>query len=129
MAVETAAYVDFKVKFNAAVADPWDDAKRTAARLAFEEFRRGFTGRVIEQLHAESWDYEAIENFLNQGQFLVPGTAEVEQKVLKMAILRAFVQVFGQRKIRLKAEVAKDNLKEICEQSQGVAEAIGEALG
>jgi hypothetical protein len=46
-----------------------------------------------------------------------------------MAILRAFVQVFGQREIRLKAQVAKDNLEEICEQSQAAADAVGEALG
>jgi len=129
MTIETRAYVDFKVKFNAAVADPWDEAKRNDARLAFEEFRKGLMGRFIEQLHAKSWDYEAIKKFLENGQFLVPGNAEAEQKVLKMAILRAFVQVFGQREIRLKAQVARDNLKEICEQSQAAADAIGKALG
>jgi hypothetical protein len=129
MKIESTDYVDFKVKFNTAVADPWDEAKRNNARLAFEQFRKGFKGRFIEALHAESWDYQAIRNFLDNGQFLVPGNAEAEQRVLKMAILRAFVQVFGQREIRLKAQVARDNLKEICEQSQAAADAIGQALG
>jgi hypothetical protein len=129
VAIESEKYVRFKVAFNAAVSDPWSQAKRVAAREAFEAFRSGFTGRIMEELHADSWDYDAIRSFLENDQFLMPGSAEAEQKVLTMAILRAFVQVFRERTIRLKKSVARDRLKEICEQSQEAANAIQEAIG
>lgn len=129
MAIESEKYVSFKVAFNAAVADPWSQAKRVAAREAFEAFRSGFVGRIMEELHADSWDYEAIRNFLENDQFLMPGSAEAERKVLTMAILRAFVQVFRERSIRLKRAVARDRLKEICEQSQEVVTSIKASIG
>lgn len=129
MAIESEKYVRFKVAFNAAVADPWSQSKRVAAREAFETFRSGFFGSIMEALHADSWDYEAIRNFLENDQFLMPGSAEAERKVLTMAILRAFVQVFRERTIRLKRSVARDRLKEICEQSQEMVTAIQEAIG
>jgi hypothetical protein len=124
MTMESAAYVDFKVKFNASVSDPWSQQKRSEAKAAFEAFRRGFRGSLESEIHTASWDYRAVCNYLENDVFLMPGNAESELKVLKMAILRAFVRIFSERAIRLKQAVAVERLQDLCEASKEACEGV-----
>lgn len=122
--MESAAYVDFKIKFNASVSDPWSQQKRSEAKAAFENFKKGFLGSLESEIHTASWDYRAISNYLENDVFLMPGNAESELKVLKMAILRAFVRVFSERTIRLKKDVAGERVKDLCEASKEACDGI-----
>jgi hypothetical protein len=122
--MESAAYVDFKIKFNASVSDPWSQQKRSEAKAAFENFKKGFLGSLESEIHTSSWDYRAISNYLENDVFLMPGNAESELKVLKMAILRAFVRIFSERTIRLKKDVAGERVKDLCEASKEACDGI-----
>lgn len=124
ISLESAAYIDFKTKFNASVSDPWSQQKRSAAKAAFEVFRKGFRGSLESELHTSSWDYKAISDYLENDVFLMPGSAESEQKILKMAILRAFVRIFSERTIRLKQAVAVERIKDVCEASKEACDSV-----
>lgn len=124
MTMESAAYIDFKTKFNISVGDPWSREKRSEAKAAFEAFQKGFRGSLESQLHTDSWDYAAIRNYLDNDVFLVPGSADSELKVLKMAILRAFVRIFSERTIRLKQAVAVERIQDVCEASKEAYDSV-----
>jgi len=122
--MESDAYVEFKKKFNASVSDPWDQQKRADAKAAFEAFRTGFFGRAETAVHTDSWDFKAVREYLDNAVFLMPGNADAERKVLKMAILRAFERIFRDRTIRLKRAVAVERIKDLCDASKEASDSI-----
>lgn len=121
---ESKEYEDFKKMFNISVGDPWSQEKRSNAKAAFKAFQKGFRGSLESQLHTDSWNYAAIRNYLDNDVFLMPGSAESELKVLKMAILRAFVRIFSERTIRLKQAVAVERIQDVCEKSKEAYDSV-----